>query len=97
MRTIRPTRFFRCIVLPLALVAVLPACFRWEPLNDPFDRSISDGRPEQIRVSLPEVDRIDIRGEDSGSKIVLGSFVTAATIAFSGAFFSAGFSFGGPN
>ncbi len=61
MKTIRRTRFFRCIVLPLALLAVLPACFKWEPLNGPVDRSITYGRPEQIRVVLQGGGHVDMK------------------------------------
>jgi len=61
MKTIRRSRFFRCIVLPLALLAVLPACFKWEPLNGPVDRSITYGRPEQVRVILADGTLVEMK------------------------------------
>lgn len=61
MKTIRRSRFFRCVPLPLAFVAVLPACFKWEPLNGPVDQSITYGRPEQVRVLFADWDFVEMK------------------------------------
>ncbi len=47
----RGSRFLRFVIIPLTLVAFLPACHKWVPLSRPFDQAIADDRPTLIRAT----------------------------------------------
>ena len=61
MKNFRQTRFFRCVIFPLALIAVLPACYKWAPMNGPVDRFIIYGRPDQIRLTLLDGGHVEMK------------------------------------
>lgn len=44
----RRSRFFRTVVLPLTLVALLPACYKWTEVETTADSQF----PDPIRVTL---------------------------------------------
>ena len=50
MQRFRPSRLIQ-IVLPLALIAFLPACHQWAPLKSPLDQTVSRNPPSGVHIT----------------------------------------------
>ena len=57
MRCLRRSKFIRSVVLPLTLVAVLPACYRWREIPG---RNLPTKLPNPTRVTLTDGRKIEI-------------------------------------
>ena len=59
----RRSRFIRFVVLPLTLVAFLPACtfHEWSTMQGSPDLEIRSNRPEQIRVTVDDGSQVKMR------------------------------------
>jgi len=57
----RRSRFIRFVVLPLTLVALLPACYKWSAVHGPPDQEIRYGRPDEIRVTVNDGSQVKMR------------------------------------
>ncbi len=61
MRYFRRSRFIRFVILPLTLVALLPACYKWSTVHGPPDWEIRLARPDQIRVTVDDGSQVEMR------------------------------------
>ena len=59
----RRSRFIRTVILPLTLVALLPACtfHKWSTMQGSPDLEIMANRPEQIRVTVDDGSQVKMR------------------------------------
>jgi hypothetical protein len=59
----RRSRFIRFVILPLTLVALLPACtfHKWSTMQGSPDLQIRSKRPEQIRVTVDDGSQVEMR------------------------------------
>ena len=71
----RRSRFIRFVILPLTLVALLPACYKWSTVQGPPDREITYGRPDQIRLTVDDGSQVKMR-----SPWIQGDSILALTV-----------------
>lgn len=61
MLRIRQSPFMRTVVIPVALLSFLSACHKWVPVKDPVAASITQKRPEQVRVTTTDDERFVLK------------------------------------
>ncbi|MDH3297412.1 MAG: hypothetical protein OEM96_03925 [Gemmatimonadota bacterium] len=60
MRIVRESRFLRPVLTPLLLTMWISACHKWVPLEPPYESTIVNDRPDQIRVALADGTRTEL-------------------------------------
>ena len=81
MMYLRRSRFFRTVVLPLTLVALLPACYKWSSVDGPPYQAFTDGRPKQTRVTVNDGSQVTMQWPRIQGDSILGLSEQGATLA----------------
>lgn len=68
----RHSRIVRLVLLPLTLVALLPACHKWSTLRSPIETAIDAEQPDPVRLTLSNGRQIVLSGARIEADSVIG-------------------------